>query len=505
MPNREQTGILENNVFALTPKGQAELRGAGTSLSAAEIEILVLIDGQSTVAETAERSRMPGVADVLAIFRKLAHGGWVEKTKAGAGPYSLVDFFESGEPVSPSAAATARAKRATAATTQLLQQQGYFVRIARRAGAASPPGQSGRHSILVIEDEPVLARMLKHVLEAEGFSVRNAMNRAQIVAELRQPPRPDLVLLDVMLPDVDGFEVLLKIRQHPALKTLPVVMLTSKATRAAVLEGLACGANGYITKPFEIPVLLTATNAVLGLSGAAPRESGHGAPPAPAPSVLDLIKQKVSSKKQAEEQLAGDKLERQKALFKRISTALMKVYKYFTELAEQLNQLNPLLPKAYSLHNIAEFEQIAWQAGARTNCLTRKSDSEEKIFNKVTLDCKFASQKQFEVVRDILAHEKVKMALEEAGISYRKTMTKSDRGYADSATFYFPCEVSAGLIFSCDDESGKLVLTTRNVERFGTMVFEFDIEALDQTLLDQLTLMLLGEKHSVGKLIKRTA
>jgi len=104
------------------------------------------------------------------------------------------------------------------------------------------------------------------VLASEGFKVHVAKDRAEIVAELRRPPRPDLVLLDVSLPDVDGFEVLLKIRAHPVLKILPVVMLTAKATREAVLSGLAGGADGYITKPFEIDVLLKAVKVVLGLS-----------------------------------------------------------------------------------------------------------------------------------------------------------------------------------------------------------------------------------------------
>jgi DNA-binding response OmpR family regulator len=169
-------------------------------------------------------------------------------------------------------AATAKARKETAATTALLQQQGYFVRIARRASARKKSEDTRVLSVLVVEDEPSLASLLKHVLTNEGFNVRIAKNRDEIVAEFRRPLHLDLVLLDVVLPDVDGFLVLLKIRQHPELKTLPVVMLTGKATREAVLKGLASGADGYITKPFEIEVLIKAVNVVLGLS-----EEGHAA------------------------------------------------------------------------------------------------------------------------------------------------------------------------------------------------------------------------------------
>jgi two-component system OmpR family response regulator len=68
-----------------------------------------------------------------------------------------------------------------------------------------------------------------------------------------------------MLPDADGFDILAAIRRHPALSAVPVVMLTAKATREGVLKGLAGGADGYITKPFEMDVLMKAIGVVLGL------------------------------------------------------------------------------------------------------------------------------------------------------------------------------------------------------------------------------------------------
>ena len=266
MTEQQQISVLEEDVFALTPKGQAELGGAGTSLSVQELEVLVLIDGRSTVGETAARTRALGREAAVAILGKLANEGLIEIVKVEDGAPDFVDFFDSKRAVIPTAAATAQAKKASAATALLLQERGYVVRIARRPGSKRELEKSHTLSILAVEDEPVLSNMLKHILEAEGFKVRTAQNRAEIVAEFRRPPLPDLVLLDVMLPDVDGFEVLHKIRQHPALTTLPVVMLTAKATRDGVLKGITGGADGYITKPFEIRALVKAVNAVLGLS-----------------------------------------------------------------------------------------------------------------------------------------------------------------------------------------------------------------------------------------------
>lgn len=78
-----------------------------------------------------------------------------------------------------------------------------------------------------------------------------------------------MVLLDVHLPDANGFDVLARIRQHAQLKLMPVIMLTAMASRDDVLRGLVAGANGYITKPYEREALLTGIKAVLGLHASA--------------------------------------------------------------------------------------------------------------------------------------------------------------------------------------------------------------------------------------------
>jgi DNA-binding response OmpR family regulator len=118
---------------------------------------------------------------------------------------------------------------------------------------------------VVVEDEPILAKFIQSYLAFEGFDVRLAGNRAEVVAEIRKSPTPDLILLDVMLPDADGFDILLRLREHPVLKNVPVIMLTGKATREAVIKGLAGGADGYITKPFEADALMRAIRTVVGL------------------------------------------------------------------------------------------------------------------------------------------------------------------------------------------------------------------------------------------------
>ena len=267
MPGRDQGSVLGDDVFVLTAKGNAELRGSGTSLTPSEIEVLVLLDGRSSAGETAARARTLGADAVLNILGKLFRDGLIDLVKDQDISLDFVDFFETKGPTSSTAAATAKGKKQAAATVALLQENGYSVRIARRAKRVRNLEQGGALSVLVIEDEQHLSGLLKHVLTAEGFDVRTAKNREEIIAEFRRPPLPDLVLLDVVLPDANGFDILLKMRQHPALKAVPVVMLTGQATRDAVLKGLGAGADGYITKPFRVEVLAKAVAAVLGLPG----------------------------------------------------------------------------------------------------------------------------------------------------------------------------------------------------------------------------------------------
>ena len=240
----------QDDVYALTTKGKAELNAAGTALSAAELNMLVLVDGHASAAEIAKAAPSLAPAAVRETLDKLVRSGHIGPTAdITSDAIDAGDFF-------------------TASKTGFasLQHKGYFVRIARRAEAKRQLAKDEKLTILVIEDDPQLAKLLRMYFMMEGFVARMAANREEIAAALRQPPRPDIVLLDATLPDVDGFDVLARMRQHDALKSVPVIMVTAKATREAVLDGLRRGADGYVTKPFEIDVLAKAVKSVLGLA-----------------------------------------------------------------------------------------------------------------------------------------------------------------------------------------------------------------------------------------------
>jgi len=117
--------------------------------------------------------------------------------------------------------------------------------------------------ILVIEDDPDIALSLRHTLEREGeFSVDDARDGAEgLRCALDRPP--DLVLLDVNLPGMDGFEVCRHLRKDPATAATPVIMLTARIGESDRIAGLDLGADDYITKPFSPKEALARIRAVL--------------------------------------------------------------------------------------------------------------------------------------------------------------------------------------------------------------------------------------------------
>lgn len=259
--------LIEDDVFVLTDQGKRELHGASTKLSRQALELLVLIDGYATVGQVLGRAS--GVPRDMA--EKMLQKMLQDRLVGMAPPLSPDDldftgFLSTVPAPKPSEGALAAASSEAMAGEAALKRQGYYVRIAREAAVKRRLGEGERLSAVVIEDEPHLGKLLRQYLALEGFDAEVATNRAEIVAAFRRPQRPDLVLLDVVLPDADGFDVLAKVRQHPALRRTPVIMLTGKTTRESVLRGLAGGADGYITKPFEVDVLIKAVQTVLGLS-----------------------------------------------------------------------------------------------------------------------------------------------------------------------------------------------------------------------------------------------
>jgi diguanylate cyclase (GGDEF)-like protein len=116
--------------------------------------------------------------------------------------------------------------------------------------------------LLVVDDDPFIARLLEIELSAAGYQVRVANDGQQAIDAVAQDP-PDLVITDVMMPHVDGFELTRSLRQDPRTATISVIILTARGLSADKLEGFAIGADDYIVKPFDTPELLARVRGVL--------------------------------------------------------------------------------------------------------------------------------------------------------------------------------------------------------------------------------------------------
>jgi DNA-binding response OmpR family regulator len=116
--------------------------------------------------------------------------------------------------------------------------------------------------ILVIEDEPDILELIEYNLGRAGFRVSGARDGEDGLAQALRDP-PDLVLLDLMLPSLSGLDVCRRLRESPATREVPVIMVTAKGEEVDVVAGLEAGADDYITKPFAVRILVARIQAVL--------------------------------------------------------------------------------------------------------------------------------------------------------------------------------------------------------------------------------------------------
>jgi two-component system phosphate regulon response regulator PhoB len=136
--------------------------------------------------------------------------------------------------------------------------------------AENLPDAQKKPLILVVDDEADIVDTLTYNLQQEGFRTRAARSGAEAIQSGRERPVPDLVLLDLMLPDISGTEVCRSFRQDEAMRRVPVIMLTAKDAEIDRVVGFEVGADDYVTKPFSVRELLLRVRAVLRRTKDAP-------------------------------------------------------------------------------------------------------------------------------------------------------------------------------------------------------------------------------------------
>ena len=122
--------------------------------------------------------------------------------------------------------------------------------------------------LLIVEDEPEIAELIAFHAERAGMGARK-VHSGRIALDMVKREKPDLIVLDLMLPDLDGLEVCRKLKQSEATRSIPIVMVTAKGEEADVVAGIELGADDYVTKPFSPRVLMARLRNVLRRAGIA--------------------------------------------------------------------------------------------------------------------------------------------------------------------------------------------------------------------------------------------
>ena len=278
-----------DSIFAKTRAGIDEQFDPRTRLSPAFLRLLTAIDGKLSLAALQKRFAHLSGNDIGMWASELArlkyiepvaqfeapapsnyvYQGYVEMT---ADPEFRRTADEVGQWMRSNLKSEAKTSEAdlqktsqmavleATSTIQGIERSGFFM----QPPALTTGAPAGARRVLIVEDDGMQMALLRTIVMREGHTVEIAKNRAEVLAALNRLPYPDLLLLDVELPDVNGFNILEKVRAHPALKALRVVMVTGRTDRADIAKGVLLGADGYITKPYRPATMGAAIRQALG-------------------------------------------------------------------------------------------------------------------------------------------------------------------------------------------------------------------------------------------------
>jgi CheY-like chemotaxis protein len=132
-----------------------------------------------------------------------------------------------------------------------------------RTAALEGESMDNKKTIMVVDDNPDIITIIKTILEGKGYSVFSASSGPELLNLLKNQ-KPDLIILDIMMPEMDGLEVLTKLKGVTDTTGIPVILLTAKVQYEDVLGGYKLGADYYITKPFTSTQLINGINLLLG-------------------------------------------------------------------------------------------------------------------------------------------------------------------------------------------------------------------------------------------------
>ena len=258
--------MADEVTYTRTASGNTEATAQFSLLRPELKKLLELVGPKATFVEL--RGKLPQLSEakLRQTLEELTSWRYLETTAAQSSVPDLDITRCLARPVSePTIQRRRQAEQQTIAGLPALKQAGYFVNILSRPAKRIPPRSGAAYHVLIIDADETNTLVSARALLLAGFDTHVAINRDEIVAGLNRQPLPDVIAMDVILPDVIGLELLGRLREHPHFKSVPIIVMTAKAEHDDVVAALAYGASCYMTKPFKPEALLDSVNAVLGV------------------------------------------------------------------------------------------------------------------------------------------------------------------------------------------------------------------------------------------------
>ncbi len=259
-----------DTIYRRTDLGDKAMRGQAGKVAPDLIRVLALIAGEAHFDTIRKRAIRIPEDEIKASLGQLVREGFLESLQAGEDhDLDFTATFTAPAPPPPELTLQDKQHLDNAATDghDILTKTGSFLQLTGDQGPMTDLGKAWTDIIvLIIEDDEIQARFAQNIIMKAGFKQRHAATREEIVGELNKAPLPDVVLMDVELPGANGFDILARMRQHPKLKTVPVIMLTALASQNDVFRGLSLGAKAYISKPYKKLTLVDTIVRTLGLN-----------------------------------------------------------------------------------------------------------------------------------------------------------------------------------------------------------------------------------------------
>ena len=267
-------------LYRRTDLGDKAMRGQAGQVAPDMIRVLALVAGEAHFEVIKKRAiRMPEPSLATALDRLVEDGFLMRRAANEEHDLDFTAHFEAPAPAAPALSAAEQQRLGDAASSghDVLTKTGSFLQLAAGAAPLTGLGKAWTEIVvLIIEDDEIQARFAQNIVMKAGFKQRHAATREEIVGELNKAPLPDCVLMDVELQGINGFDILARMRQHPKLKDVPVIMLTALASQNDVFKGLSLGATAYISKPYKKQTLVETVVRTLGLKPYADKAAGVG-------------------------------------------------------------------------------------------------------------------------------------------------------------------------------------------------------------------------------------